>query len=158
MAKPLAFFSAGNLARQYKSHDMHDISGAVSKNRLWGGAFLAAVLALAGMAPFAVFMSEFQIVKATLDTGRYVQLALFLAGAIVVFASASRHAIAVSLGTTPSHVVRYTPRATDYAIVCICLVAMLVFGLWMPEWLKSTLQQAALIIENRAALPWSIVP
>lgn len=158
MAKPLAFFSAGNLARQYDSHDMHAVSGAVSKNRLWGGAFLAAVLALAGMAPFAVFMSEFQIVKATVDTGRYIQLALFLAGAIVVFASATRHAIAVSLGNAPSHVSRYNPRAPDYAVVGMCLIAMLAFGLWMPDWLKSTLQQAAIIIENRAALPWSLVP
>jgi hypothetical protein len=46
----------------------------------------------------------------------------------------------------------------DYAIVGMCLITMLAFGLWMPDWLKSTLQQAAIIIENRSALPWSLAP
>jgi|WetSurMetagenome_2_1015567.scaffolds.fasta_scaffold00008_127 hydrogenase-4 component F len=152
VSKTLAFFSAGRLARHYGTHDMAAMKGAVGRNPLWGPAFFVAILALIGVAPFSVFMSEFQIVKASVDGGKYAALAVFLFGSVVVFVSALRHAIDVCMGkrgpvTEPA---RWFPR--DFALVIACVGLLLACGFHLPAWYVDLLRNASAIVEGTQAV------
>ncbi len=148
MSKTLAFFSAGRLGRLYKTYDMTQMSGAVASDTLWGGAFFVSILALIGVAPFSVFMSEFMLVKASLDTGKFVELAVFLAGSIIVFVSALRHAIEVSTGRKQVVAKRAKRTLADAVLVAACVGALLCFGLWMPRWYCAFIGDASSIVEG----------
>jgi hydrogenase-4 component F len=153
MSKTLAFFSAGRLGRQYKTYDMTRITGAIASNSLWGTAFFVSILALIGVAPFSVFMSEFMLVKASLDAGKFVGLAVFFFGSIVVFVSALRHAIDVSMGAKCSDVPPPRRSLPDVALVAVCVGALIVFGLFMPHWYYALLGDASSIVEGARILP-----
>src|SRR5438067_11241835 len=98
VCKSLAFFAVGRLGQRFGSHDMHAISGALRADSLWGIALLVSVLALIGVAPFSIFMSEYQLLRAAVGTGAWLDLALFLAASGVVFLSALRHVIVMAYG------------------------------------------------------------
>src|SRR3954454_2406742 len=93
VCKSLAFFAVGRLGQQYGSHDMHAVSGALRVDRLWGLALVVSLLALIGVAPFSIFMSEYQLLRAVVGAEAWLVLGLFLAGSGVVFVSALRHMI-----------------------------------------------------------------
>src|SRR6266446_343898 len=99
VCKSLAFFAVGRLGQRFGSHDMHAISGALRADSLWGIALLVSVLALIGVAPFSIFMSEYQLLRAAVGASARLSLALFLAASAVVFVSALRHLIDMAYGT-----------------------------------------------------------
>ena len=88
------------------SHDMHAVSGALRVDRLWGLALVVSLLALIGVAPFSIFMSEYQLLRAAVGAEAWFVLGLFLAGSGVVFVSALRHMIDMAYGAP-----RGQPRA-----------------------------------------------
>lgn len=150
VSKMLAFFSAGRLAHRFGTYDMTSIKGGIKADPLWGTAFLTAILALVGVAPFSIFMSEFQLVKASVDYGKFVTLGIFLFGAIVVFVSALRHVIGVSFGAaeSPSRAQSASVTVRDAAIVAGCAGLMLCCGLFVPRWYVAILTNASNIIEG----------
>src|SRR5258707_10161654 len=104
VCKSLAFVAVGRLGEEFGSHEMHVLSGALRADRLWGIALLGSILALIGVAPFSVFMSEYQLLRAAAGSGAWLVLALFLAASGVVFVSALRHLIDMAFGNPQSPV------------------------------------------------------
>jgi hydrogenase-4 component F len=149
VCKSLAFFSVGRLGQMYGTHDLRSMAGAMRRAPLWGIGFFGSVLALIGVAPFAVFMSEFQILRAAADAQAFTVLVLFLAGAAIVFVAALRHAMVPAWGeeTTPPRPARV--GVGDPLLVYGGLGVLLLLGLWMPEPLRGALQAAANIVGGR---------
>jgi len=155
LCKALAFFAAGRLGQRYGSHDMERINGALRVSSVWGVAILASLLALVGVAPFALFMSEFQIVWAAVQAGAYTTLILFLLGAGIVFAGALSHVIPLVFGPAPSDVRSLRATSLEWALVGVPLLVLLGLGIDMPAPLQSALHQAAVLIDpgNTLAAP-----
>src|SRR5437763_16713603 len=111
---------------------MHAISGALRADNLWGIALLVSLLALIGVAPFSIFMSEYQLLRSAVGAGAWLVLVLFLAASGVVFVSALRHLIDIAYGTPtlPERVVRDGRLALP--IVAVAIALLLGLGLWMP--------------------------
>ncbi len=130
----------------YGTHDLRKMSGALKHAPLWGAALLGSLLALIGVAPFALFMSEFQIVKAAADARSWWALALFLVGTSVVFVGALRHAIDVTWGEPVEKPAVEAPRFVEAAVVAFPLAALLILGLWMPETVRDAISQAAAVL------------
>ena len=82
---------------------MHTIAGALRADRLWGVSLLISLLALIGVAPFSIFMSEYQLLRAAVGAGAWLTLFLFLAASGVVFVSALRHMINMVFGNPTPH-------------------------------------------------------
>jgi hydrogenase-4 component F len=143
ICKALAFFAVGRLGQSFGSHDMHVLSGAVRANRLWGFALLVSILALIGVAPFSVFMSEYQILRAAVGAGAWVALILFLAAGAVVFIAALRHLIDMSFGDPKLRVTPFRDGTSALAIVASSSGLLLLLGLWMPSWFALALDRAA---------------
>jgi hydrogenase-4 component F len=154
VCKSLAFFAVGRLGQEAGSHDMHMLSGALRADRLWGIALLGSVLALIGVAPFSVFMSEYQLLRAAAAGGKWLILVLFLAASSVVFLSALRHLIDMAFGDPQSSVAAARPGARDSTagilpgllIVVSAMGLLLLLGLWMPVWFSGALASAAVVL------------
>ena len=147
VCKSLGFFCAGSLGKNYETYDMRRISGAIHVSPIWGGGLLGSLLALIGVAPFALFISELLIVKSAIESHDIVALVFFLIGSSVVFVAALQHLIPIVWGE-PS-VVPSAPergRFSEVMVVILSLGLLLVLGLWMPQGMKTVLEQAANIV------------
>jgi len=157
VCKSLAFFAVGRLGQQFGSHEMHMLSGALRADRLWGIALLASVLALIGVAPFSVFMSEYQLLRAAAGAGKWLVLVLFLAACSVVFLSVLRHLIDMAYGDPKSPMADGAADARPGAqdgragvfIVVTAIGLLLLLGVWMPAWFSGALGSAAAVLGPR---------
>jgi hydrogenase-4 component F len=148
LCKPLAFFSAGRLGQMYGTHDMERLAGATRAAPVWGRGFFLSLLALIAVVPFAIFMSEFQILKAAVDANAWVVAGLFLAGTGIVFIGALRHGVGVAWNPGVGQPAPENAGLAEKALVIVPLGALLALGLWMPEWLRAVLTQAADVIRG----------
>ncbi len=113
-----------------------------------GRGFLLSLLVLIGVAPFAIFMSEFQLLKAAVDRGAFTAMVLFLAGAGVVFIGVLRHAIGAAWNPSLTEPQPERASLADRTLVLVPLAVLLVLGLWMPDALRAALNQAADVIRG----------
>ena len=104
------------------------------------------ILVLIGVAPFAVFMSEFQVLKAAIDGHAILTLILFLAGGGVVFIGALRHAIGMAWGESSPVVEAEQAGFVEMFLAFAPLAILLMLGLWMPAPLVGVLKQAANVL------------
>ena len=148
ICKTLAFFAIGRLGQDFESHDMHRISGALRANRLWGLALLGSLLALIGVAPFSIFMSEYQLLRAAVDGGAWVPLVLFLTAAGIVFVSALKHLIDMEYGAPGAGAAVAVNGKMAGFVVVVALGLLVLLGLWMPQSLAASIRAAAAVISG----------
>jgi hydrogenase-4 component F len=149
VCKSLAFFAVGRLGQRYGSHEMHTIAGALRADRLWGVSLLISLLALIGVAPFSIFMSEYQLLRAAVGAGAWLTLFLFLAASGVVFVSALRHMINMVFGTASRHDRGGRDGKLAVPIVVVAAGLLLVLGVWMPLPFYHALSSAAAVLAVR---------
>jgi len=146
VCKTLSFFCAGVLGQRYGTHDMRRMTGVVRDSPVWGTGLVGSLLALIGVAPFALFLSEFLILKAALNTKAYVTATLFLTGLGIVFVGALGHAISMAwkpAEAAPRHV--RAPRA-EALLAWTPLALLLLLGLWIPPPLGLLIARAAAVL------------
>jgi len=147
VCKPLAFFSAGRLGQVYGSHHMTLIRGSLRRSPVWGIGLLGALMAITGMAPFGLFMSEWVIAKAAVQHHAWWPLAVFLAGCSIVFIGIMRQAIAMAWGEPATPVEPEPPaRLMEWLVVAGMLAALLGLGLWLPDSVRLLMMKAARIV------------
>jgi hydrogenase-4 component F len=149
MGKALSFFSVGRLGQAYGSHDLTKMSGALRRSPVWGAGFFGGLLALIGAAPFAIFMSEFLILRSAVQVRQYLVLALFLTGIVTVFVGALRHVISPAWGQPADEPKPVRAGIAGFVIVFGGLGALLLLGLWMPGPLRETLEAAAMVLGGK---------
>jgi len=149
LAKTLAFFSAGRIGQIYGTQALARIRGTLKAHPVWGIGLFGSFLALIGVAPFALFMSELQVVFAALDGRAYVALAIFLAGTGAIFMVFLKHAMAMAWGAPEHPVPAPAAGITDMILVAGSLLILLAAGLWMPVWYRDLLLRAAQIVEGK---------
>jgi hydrogenase-4 component F len=143
LSKSLAFFAVGRLGQHYGTHDMGTLAGALRTDRVWGLGLLGSILSLIGVAPFAIFMSEYQLLRAAVGTDAWVVLVLFLAAGAVVFIAALRQLIDMAYGEPAPTAARVRSRGLSILIVGAVMATLLFLGLWMPSVLTEALTRAA---------------
>ncbi|MFZ1982214.1 MAG: proton-conducting transporter membrane subunit [Smithella sp.] len=153
LCKTLSFFAAGRLGQAVGGdHDMEKMAGSMRISPVWGIGIFCSILALIGIAPFALFVSEFQLLKAAIDKGATVSLVLFLLGAGIVFIGALGHAIPLAWGRPHSTVPVLRTSVVDFILVFAPLAVLLLLGIWMPQPLQSALNASADIIRTTGSV------
>lgn len=85
LAKAMLFLLAGNILAAYGSKNVNDVRGLL-RGMPWSGTlWMAGGLAIAGSPPFGTFVSEFVILRSTLDAGRWIVAGIYLSLLGVVF-------------------------------------------------------------------------
>jgi len=148
LCKTLAFLSAGRLGQFIGTHDMREMSGIRKISTVWSIGILGSLLALIGLAPFSIFISEFLIMKAAVEKGNYLVFILFVIGSSIVFVGALGHAIPLFWGQYEGDVKKQKSNIIEYGMVGFVLIVLLIFGLWMPNPLQSILSDSANIING----------
>lgn len=151
VAKGVMFLSAGNIHRAYNSKMTDTVQGAWRRLPVSGGLFLAGFLAITGSPPFGPFISEFTILNAALQSGRYATGGLFLLFLLLVF---------IGMGTIVLTVVQGRPSeaagATGYRDSWLTglpplalMMVVLLLGLYIPGPLSDMLNDAVQYLEAR---------
>lgn len=146
ICKTLSFFAAGRLGQTYGTHNMTKMKGSLRTAPVWGTALFGGLLALIGLAPFSLFMSEFQVMKSAMDSHAILTLIIFLSGLSVVFIGALRYAISMAWGEPSPTAEPERAEAVEYFLAFAPLAVLLLLGLWMPSPLSNILKQAASVL------------
>lgn len=155
LAKTTGFFTAGMLGKKIGTNDFSAFEGAAKKYPLWGGGLAISLLALIGVAPFSVFMSELLLVKAGIDVSAWLPTGIFLAATCVVFVRMLKHSIDIAWKPAASPMPIVGHRAGELeaggktkngfaaiAVVATPLILLFALGLWMPEFLLDFMKKA----------------
>lgn len=97
--KPLMFFASGTISQKYETKAMSEIKGIIKAMPMTGVLFLVGGLAIVGMPPFNIFVSEFVILSSGFGTGQFIASSLVVAFLFVIFAGFMRHLIKMVFGS-----------------------------------------------------------
>jgi len=147
LAKSVLFVLSGRIRKAYGSTEVAAVSGLMESMPFTGGGFLAAMLALVGLPPFGLFVSEVMIFAAGFAQGFHFVAAVGLILVVVAFAGLLRttHAILYGAPSSRPPVVEAGgwPRAIPLAGA---LALLLLTGLAWPPGLAATLGRVAAIV------------
>lgn len=102
LAKSLLFILSGNILLKFHTTEIRTLQGLL-RNAPWtGAAFLAGTLALLGLPPFSLFISEFLIARAGLESQTPWLAAIAIALFVVVFAGMLANVNRMIYGTIES--------------------------------------------------------
>lgn len=143
LAKSLLFFAAGNLGHRYHTYRIARIRGAVRALPVTGLLLVVGVLAITGVPPTALFLSEFSIVAAGFATGHPFTAVLVMAALAIAFAGMLLHLREMALGEVPHGIP--TGERLDWRAVPLLLPVILVvlLGIWVPVEIAVLIRQVA---------------
>ncbi|NJO54627.1 MAG: hydrogenase 4 subunit F [Bacteroidales bacterium] len=129
LTKSAIFFTVGHIAQVTHSQRFADIRGLSASHPGLAVAFAFGVLAIAGLPPFGVFVSEFLVVSSSF--ARQPLLAVPLAiGLLIGFGALIWRLQDVLFGTPNPN---YARRQASLVPVYIHMIIVLVAGLWLPD-------------------------
>ena len=138
MTKSLLFFTAGNLSLHYHTMSMQKITGSLRLTIGTGIALLVGGLALSGTPPFSIFISEFLIVSAGIQSEHWRPSLLLIVLLVVIFVALFNQLSPMAFGLpsedTQHHGASTSPpisSLTGWALV-IPVVFIILMGWFIP--------------------------
>jgi hydrogenase-4 component F len=152
LAKPVLFFSAGNIHQTFHSLDFRLIGPGVVKV-LPVTVFLMALAALAaiGLPPFGLFLSEMIVISGGLASDHTTVSVLILVALVASFCGVLQQLTRILLGarTQPRDPAGDARPMDGVPAMAFLLGGLLVFSVWLPAPLLALLHQAAAIIGGK---------
>jgi hydrogenase-4 component F len=141
LAKSMVFFLAGRVLHRYQTTEIGRVSGLLAVMPWTGGLLAAGVLAVIGLPPFGLFISEFALLRAGFAAGRPWAMGLVLVLLTVAFVSMIGHLNRMLYGRPAPHVTVGEGNAWPLLPLGVCAVALVVLGLALPAPLRILLEQ-----------------
>ncbi|GAB4572444.1 MAG: hydrogenase 4 subunit F [Rhodothalassiaceae bacterium] len=142
LTKSAIFFSVGHIVQVKGTQKISDISGLTETHPWLGWSLVVGVVAIAGLPPLGIFMSEFLVVSSTFAREPLLAVPLVL-GILVAFGALllrlSGLAFGEPRGSTAPVKASYVPMFAHFALV-------LVAGLYLPPPLVAWFQHVAGIL------------
>ena len=132
LAKSMMFFLAGRVLHRYGTTEISRVSGLLKVMPWTGGLFAAGVLAVIGLPPFGLFISEFALFRAGFAAGRPWLMGLVLALLAVAFVSMIGHLNRMLYGAPTAGVTVGEGSAWPLVPLGACAAALVVLGLTLP--------------------------
>jgi hydrogenase-4 component F len=147
IAKAFLFFMAGNVRENFSTLRMERIRGMARSLPWTSGALVLGTLAIVGLPPFGLFVSEFFILSAAFSATRYEIAALMLVSLSVAFGAVLYHFQGMLTGdskTPPAH-----PKLmrSELVVMSLCAVSLLVLGVRVPGVLTNLLHIAMGVVQ-----------
>ena len=149
--KGVLFLSAGNIQRAFGSKSIDVVRGAFRRLPVSGALFLAGFLAITGSPPFAPFVSEFAILKGSLDAGNFFVAGLFLVLLLVVFIGMGSTVLKAVQGRFPQGVgdPSYRDGFLSAAPAIGLMALVLLLGVVLPPPLRQLVDDAVHALEGQ---------
>ncbi|GAA5179416.1 hydrogenase 4 subunit F [Niveibacterium umoris] len=146
LAKALVFCGSGNVLLKYGSPDMDVVKGLLKKAPLTGVMLAAGALALGGFPPFNIFVSEFLVVTAGIQSGHGVLMVVCLLLLTVVLAGLVRMIAGTVFGPAPDAVPKGEAGVLTVLPMIVLLALMLVMGIRAPDAVVRMLDNATRVV------------
>jgi hydrogenase-4 component F len=146
LVKSFMFFVGGNISIKYHTKSMEDIKGVVGIMPLTGAGLLLGSLALAGLPPFNLFMSEIAILSAGFASGKILLSCVFLLCLVVIFAGILKHTTAMAFNPPPQGLERGEVGRWAVLACLLLIVPIVLLGVYIPSFLDNILNQSVSII------------
>jgi hydrogenase-4 component F len=146
LAKSTMFLLAGRILHRYRTADIARVSGLLEVMPVTGWLFLAGGLALTGLPPFGLFVSEFALVRAGFAVGRPWLVSLVLLLLAIAFVGFVAQVNRMLYGPPPSGVAPGERSSWSLVPLALCLGALLVLGLTVPPTLVDLLSRITEIV------------
>jgi hydrogenase-4 component F len=132
LAKSMSFLLAGRILARYHSSDVERVSGLVRTMPATGGLFGAGVVALMGLPPFGLFVSEFLLFRAGFASGHALAASAALALVGVGFVGLASHLARMLHGPVPDGVPAGERHWWVLAPLAASVLVMVALGLFLP--------------------------
>lgn len=139
LGKALVFFAVGNVFLKYGSSKMHHVTGLIRVLPLSSVMLFIAFLALLGLPPFGLFITEFSLLSAGLAQYPYV-VALILLTLAIIFFGFLKHLVAMLFGPVPENIVPGESNMLTQVPLVLLLVLFLVLSWYLPESLETLIR------------------
>lgn len=146
-AKSILFFSAGNVFLKYSTTKIRNVKGVMSMLPATGVIIVIGFLAITGMPPFGIFITEFYIMSAGIGQHLPVVVVVLLL-LVLVFAGFLRHVTGMTFGESPETI---TAGESNYLTLVPPLLLVTLFvtvGVYLPAPIRSLIDSAAALIQG----------
>jgi hydrogenase-4 component F len=146
LTKSAIFFTVGHVAQLTGTQKFADIRGITALAPWLGWSFVVAVLAIAGLPPLGIFMSEFLVVTSTIARQPLIAVPLVL-GLLLGFGALILRLQGVAFGTPAAAVAGgHPPTLTGLVPIWAHLALVLGAGLYLPVPLVAWFQSVARLL------------
>jgi hydrogenase-4 component F len=132
VAKSMAFLLAGRILHRYDTTEIAGVSGLLRVMPWTGSLFALGMLALIGLPPFGLFVSELLLVRAAIATGHVWVAAVVLLLILVAFISLLNHLNRMLYGTPPEGVAVGERGGWRVIILGACVAVSVILGIVLP--------------------------
>ena len=148
MVKPLMFFASGSISQKYEMKAMSKIKGIIKVMPVTGVLFLIGGLALVGMPPFNIFLSEFMILSSGFKSGQFVATSIVILFLVVTFAVFLRHLFKMIFGIPSLEMKKADMGKLAIMPMVILCSLVVIFGIYIPVQLQTLIQNTSTIING----------
>ena len=145
-AKSMLFILSGEVLHHYRSTELDRVSGLLKVMPWTGALFMGGILAIVGLPPFGMFISEFALIRAGFAAGRPGLMATVLALLAVAFVALLRHSNRMLYGTPPEGITMGEGGSWRIAPLFLSVVVLVVLGLTLPAPLELLLNQVVKVV------------
>jgi hydrogenase-4 component F len=142
LTKSGIFFAVGHVAQAKGTQKIADIKGLTQSHPMLGWGLVAGVLAIAGVPPFGIFMSEFLIVSSTFARNPLLAIPLVI-GLLIAFGALFLRLTGVAFGTPEGDT---RPIKVSYLPLYLHLGLVLVGGIFLAPPIVQWFQHVARIL------------
>jgi hydrogenase-4 component F len=142
LTKSAIFFAVGNIAQAKGTQKIADIRGLTESHPILGWGLVMGVVAIAGLPPLGIFMSEFLVVTSTFARQPLLAIPLVL-GLLVALGALLLRITGIAFGTPQGSV---APVKASYVPMFVHLALVLGAGLYLPPALVAWFQHVAQLL------------
>jgi len=142
LAKSFAFYAAGAVLLLYRTRNIAEVRGLIRTSPFTATMLLASALAIAGVPPFAVFLSEFSVLRSGLLAGAGWAVGLLGLFIAIAFIGVMRPVGRMVFGDGTSVRAERLPRSVILALT-LSVIPLLALGLYTPPLLHHLLALAS---------------
>jgi hydrogenase-4 component F len=142
LTKSAIFFAVGHIAQAKGTQKMADIRGLTETHPVLGWGLVLGVVAIAGLPPLGIFMSEFLVVSSTFAREPLLAI-LLVAGLLVAFGALLLRLNGLAFGEPSGST---APVQASYVPLFAHLGLVLVAGVYLPAPLVAWFQHVARLL------------
>jgi hydrogenase-4 component F len=146
LVKSAMFLLSGRVSHRYGTTEIGGVSGLLRAMPVTGSLFTIGILAVVGLPPFGLFVSELWLLRAGFATGHYVLAALVLGLLVIVFVAVVPLLNQMAYGTAPAGIETGEHERLALLPIAAALAAVVALGLFIPAALGNLLTMGAQIV------------
>lgn len=142
LAKAACFLLAGRILHRYKTAELRGVTGLIEVMPWTGALFAAGILALVGLPPFGLFVSEFLLIQAAIAGRRTWLAVMVLALLLTAFVSLLSHMNRMLYGEAPEGIRPGEDGGWTAIALAVPVLLLVLFGLLLPAPLSTLIQRS----------------